>query len=108
MCDLKHGRIAAKWQNRAEAYTKEHGTDCDATHIPILKEMQAEGLVLGKDVVVVRGSIGDEKHMCLEMYGSNCKPKNGKPVFEFNGYRIDGTAYSAKFDSMWKGAYNEN
>jgi len=107
MCNLTNGRIAVMWQNRAEEIHEATGKDCDETTKVIIDEMKADGLVIMKDFVTVYGTIGNQQHMCLELFGSNCKAKNGKPVFKFNGYRIDGTAYSAKLDNMWKGAYNE-
>ena len=98
---------ACEWQDRAEEIHKDLGTDCDETSIKVIREMEAQGLQLGVEVVVVYGRIHGEKHMCLEMYGKNSPDKKGRPVYKLNGYRIDGTAYGNRMTHIWKAPYGQ-
>ena len=108
MCNFQKARVAYKWQKRAEQIHQETGQDCDQVARQIVREMKADGLVINQDFVAVYGRIDGTRHMCLEMWGKNCKPKNGKPVFKFNGYRIDGTAPGHKMEGIWKGEYGQS
>ena len=99
---------ACEWQDRAEEIHKETGNDCDEVSRWLIKEMQANGLVLGRDFVTVYGRVDGTRHMCVELFGKNSPDKKGRPVFKFNGYRIDGTAPGTRMKGIWKGEYGKS
>ena len=107
MCDFKKARIANKWQRRVNELVKADYGDCDQIGVKVLKEMQAQGLVLGKDMVVVRGTCEGKNHFAIGMYGKNSPDKDGRPVFKINGYRI-GTARGYTMKNVWKGEYGKS
>ena len=99
---------AKKWQARAEEVYLEsfvgHKNACKKVTAQILKEMEEDGLVFGKDFVTVIGNIvgykvPDEAHICIEMFGKNSKRD------KFNGWRVDGTAKGAEMTISFKGEY---
>lgn len=102
--------IARTWQARAEEiWEYDYGKSeivCAKIADKLIEEMEASGLLMGRDFVVVRGKVWKDGaykgHICLEMYGSTTpmtKPK-------INGYRIDATQYK-RFKVTFKGPYNK-
>ena len=95
---------AGRWQKRVDQLLAEGYGDCDKIGLKVLEEMKASGLILGKDMVVCRGTCEGQSHFCIEMWGKNSPDRKGRPVYKINGYRI-GTARNCKMKNIWKGTY---
>ncbi len=101
-------RIAAKWQRRCDQMVADGVGDCDVVSPLLMKEMQKDGLVFGRDFVTVRCDIKlpdrMASHMCIEMFGKNCLSKYGRPNYKINGIRV-GTAINKPARQVWKAEY---
>lgn len=104
--ERKKNKTYKKWQNRADYLFWQGYGDCDKISKLLIKEMEADGLTLGKEFVVVRGVVAGTNHMCLEMYGHDAVYQDGDNLYhKLNGYRLDATT-DLPFDYIgFKGAY---
>jgi len=108
-------KIIAKWVARAaelcvQGRNMPESWDCDVRRDILRKEMDADGLKLGKDYVIMYGYVCGGFHTCLELFGTNKK----KVVCFFwkytaiNGVRIDPTFSANKtMYQLWKGEYQD-